>query len=88
MSDTDPVAQRFSFWRGTGHRALIPYLTAGYPTPGDTVRTLHALADVGADVLELGIPFSDPVADGPTTDQPRSEAGRRPPDSATLTPFR
>src|SRR5688572_5241779 len=66
LSDTDPIARRFSFWRSTGHRALIPYLTAGYPTPSDTLQTLHALADVGADVLELGIPFSDPVADGPT----------------------
>lgn len=66
MSDTDPIARRFNVWRGLGHRALIPYVTAGYPAPAQTVQILHALADVGADVLELGIPFSDPVADGPT----------------------
>ena len=66
MSDTDPIARRFIAWRGLGHRALIPYLTAGYPAPAQTVQLMHALADVGADILELGIPFSDPVADGPT----------------------
>ena len=66
MSDNDPIARRFTAWRGVGHRALIPYLTAGYPTPAQTVQILHALAGAGADVVELGIPFSDPVADGPT----------------------
>jgi tryptophan synthase alpha chain len=66
LSDRDPIARRFTGWRGVGRRALIPYITAGYPEPTHTVETLHALADVGADLLELGIPFSDPVADGPT----------------------
>jgi len=47
---------------GTG---LIPYITAGDPDPEQTVRIMHALADNGADVLELGLAFSDPVADGP-----------------------
>jgi tryptophan synthase alpha chain len=65
-SETDPIARRFNVWRGLGRRALIPYVTAGYPAPTLTVQILHALADVGADMLELGIPFSDPVADGPT----------------------
>lgn len=49
-----------------GHRALIPYLTAGFPHPNDTGDLLLALADHGADVIELGVPFSDPIADGPT----------------------
>jgi tryptophan synthase alpha chain len=48
-----------------GRRALIPFITAGDPTPGFTVPTLHALVAVGADVIELGVPFSDPMADGP-----------------------
>jgi len=65
-SDTDPLAPRFAKWRAVGHRALIPYLTAGYPDLATTVALLDALADAGADVIELGVPFSDPVADGPT----------------------
>jgi tryptophan synthase alpha chain len=45
---------------------LIAYVTAGFPSTEETVPLLEALADAGADVLELGIPFSDPLADGPT----------------------
>lgn len=48
-----------------GRRALVTYLVAGDPTPETTVPAMHALADAGADVLELGIPFSDPEAEGP-----------------------
>ena len=44
----------------------MPYVTAGYPALDSTVPLLEALAAAGADVLELGIPFSDPLADGPT----------------------
>src|SRR5258706_4635772 len=46
-------------------KALIPYITAGDPAPGVTVPLMHALAKAGADVIELGVPFSDPMADGP-----------------------
>lgn len=46
-------------------KALIPYVTAGDPEPWVTVPLLHALADAGADIIELGVPFSDPMADGP-----------------------
>jgi len=46
-------------------KALIPFLTAGDPEPGFTVPMMHALVEAGADVIELGIPFSDPMADGP-----------------------
>ena len=46
-------------------KALIPYITAGDPAPGITVPLMHALARAGADVIELGVPFSDPMADGP-----------------------
>ena len=46
-------------------KGLIPYVTAGDPRPGVTVPLMHALAGAGADVIELGVPFSDPMADGP-----------------------
>ena len=46
--------------------ALIPYLTAGFPTQADTLDVMRAYARAGADIIELGVPFSDPVADGPT----------------------
>lgn len=49
--------------------ALIPYVTAGHPSADSTVAVLNALADSGADIIELGIPFSDPLADGPTIQQ-------------------
>jgi tryptophan synthase alpha chain len=63
---SDPLAARFEAWRRAGHCALIPYLTAGFPEPRATPELLRALARAGADVIELGVPFSDPVADGPT----------------------
>jgi tryptophan synthase alpha chain len=62
----DPLAARFDAWRSDGHRALIPYITAGYPSLAATAGLLDALVDAGADIIELGVPFSDPVADGPT----------------------
>ena len=46
-------------------KALIPYVTAGDPSPEVTVPLMRALAEAGADVIELGVPFSDPMADGP-----------------------
>jgi tryptophan synthase alpha chain len=52
--------------RRAGRRALIPYITAGYPQLATTASLLTALVHAGADVIELGVPFSDPVADGPT----------------------
>ncbi|TSA49893.1 MAG: tryptophan synthase subunit alpha, partial [Nitrosomonadales bacterium] len=48
-----------------GKKALIPYITAGDPHPRVTVPLLHALVQNGADIIELGVPFSDPMADGP-----------------------
>src|SRR5262245_42747307 len=46
-------------------KALIPFMTAGDPAPKLTVDLMHALVQAGADVIELGVPFSDPMADGP-----------------------
>src|SRR6266508_1389864 len=52
---------------GTGRRAaLIPYLTAGFPTPALSLEALRRVAAAGADFVEVGVPFSDPLADGPT----------------------
>lgn len=48
-----------------GRKALIPYITAGDPHPDQTVELMHTLAAAGADIIELGVPFSDPMADGP-----------------------
>ncbi|MDX1633127.1 MAG: tryptophan synthase subunit alpha [Marinobacter sp.] len=48
-----------------GRKALIPYITAGDPAPDQTVELMHTLVDAGADIIELGVPFSDPMADGP-----------------------
>ena len=50
---------------GKGRKALIPFVTAGDPEPAVTVPLMHALVEAGADVIELGVPFSDPMADGP-----------------------
>lgn len=56
----------FARLRGEGRSALVAYLTAGFPDRETSARALDALAEAGADVIELGIPFSDPLADGPT----------------------
>lgn len=60
------LARAFASRNDAGQAALVPYVTAGYPDGASTARLLLGLADAGADVIELGIPFSDPVADGPT----------------------
>ncbi len=59
------IAKRFSETQEAGRSALIPYVTAGDPNPGVTVPLMHDLVAAGADLLELGVPFSDPMADGP-----------------------
>jgi tryptophan synthase alpha chain len=51
--------------RADGRRALVPYITAGHPDAERTVALMQGLASAGADVIELGLPFSDPMADGP-----------------------
>ena len=55
----------FAALKAQGRKALIPYVTAGDPFADATPAIMHAMADAGADVIELGVPFSDPMADGP-----------------------
>ena len=59
------IDERLAALKAAGRKALIPFITAGDPEPGMTVSLMHALVRGGADVIELGIPFSDPMADGP-----------------------
>jgi len=59
------IAARFEQLRGKGRTALIPFVTAGDPGPEVTVPLMHAMVAAGADLIELGVPFSDPIADGP-----------------------
>ncbi|MEY8204503.1 MAG: tryptophan synthase subunit alpha [Bermanella sp.] len=55
----------FKALKTTGKKALIPYITGGDPRPGLTVELMHCLVESGADIIEIGVPFSDPMADGP-----------------------
>ena len=63
MSRIQTVFQRL---QAEGRKALIPFVTAGFPAPELTLPLMNALVEGGADILELGVPFSDPMADGPT----------------------
>lgn len=70
------IANRFAELRARGAKGLIPYICAGDPTREMTVPLLHALARAGADVIELGVPFSDPMADGPVIQRAAERAIR------------
>jgi tryptophan synthase alpha chain len=59
------IAARFEALKTSGRTALIPFVTAGDPSPAVTVALMHAMVAAGADLIELGVPFSDPIADGP-----------------------
>ena len=60
------IEATFDMLKQAGERALIPFITAGDPDLARTEELIHALVDAGADLIELGFPFSDPMADGPT----------------------
>ena len=70
------IAARFASLRQQGRKGLIPYICAGDPAPELTVPLMHALARGGADVIELGVPFSDPMADGPVIQRAAERAIR------------
>jgi tryptophan synthase alpha chain len=59
------IAATFEVLAKAGRKALVPFITAGDPNPDFTLPLMHAMVTAGADIIELGIPFSDPVADGP-----------------------
>lgn len=66
FSEAVGLADTFRLCGDEGRAALVVYVTAGHPAPDATPGVLRMLADAGADVIELGVPFSDPLADGPT----------------------
>ncbi len=64
-SDLSPLAARFATLRQKGRKALVAYVTAGHPDPAGSLELVRAIEESGADVIEIGVPFSDPMADGP-----------------------
>ena len=64
-TSSDALRDRFALLARAGRKALVPYITAGHPTPQRSLELLRALEASGADVIEVGVPFSDPMADGP-----------------------
>ena len=73
------ISAVFSDLKQAGKKGLVPFITAGDPEPGLTVALMHALVRGGANVIELGVPFSDPMADGPViqrSSEPRSRETR------------
>jgi tryptophan synthase alpha chain len=70
------IADTFDALRKQGRKALIPFITAGDPDPALAVPLMHALVKGGADVIEVGVPFSDPMADGPVIQRSSERALR------------
>ncbi len=64
-NDMNRIATRFELRAKEGRKLLIPYFTAGDPKPENAVPMMHAMVEAGADLIELGVPFSDPMAEGP-----------------------
>lgn len=71
MSRLSPLFEQL---KNEGRRAVIPYLVAGDPNEGLTVPLMHALVDAGADIIEVGVPFSDPMSEGPTIQKAHERA--------------
>lgn len=68
------IDQRFQALKRQSRKALIPFITVGDPHPDWTVAIMHQLVSAGADVIELGVPFSDPMADGPVIQESSERA--------------
>jgi tryptophan synthase alpha chain len=64
-TSSSSITRRFDALRKQSRRALVCYVTAGHPDVDRSLETLHSLEEGGADIVELGVPFSDPIADGP-----------------------
>lgn len=73
-SRTSPIGARFAHLAQRGRRALVVYVTAGHPDPARSLDLWHALEHAGADVVEIGVPFSDPMADGPVIQSSSQQA--------------
>jgi tryptophan synthase alpha chain len=69
-----PLARRFATLHAEGRRALVCYVTAGHPDRGRSLALLRGLEAAGADVIEIGVPFSDPLADGPVIQDSSQQA--------------
>jgi tryptophan synthase alpha chain len=76
MTSTTRISRRFAELRRTGEMGLVAYITAGDPSLDATEKFVVALAEAGADVIELGVPFSDPIADGPVIQRASERALR------------
>lgn len=68
------IGETFTALKAHNKKALIPFITAGYPGKGMTLPLMHTLVDAGADIIELGVPFSDPMADGPVIQRASEQA--------------
>jgi tryptophan synthase alpha chain len=73
-TSSDPIGERFERLGESGRRALVVYITAGYPDPDRSGELLRGVAGAGADVIEVGVPFSDPMADGPVIQESSQRA--------------
>ncbi len=71
---SNKIDQKFGSLRSAGRKALVCYMTAGHPDRSRSIEFLQGLEDAGADVVEVGVPFSDPIADGPVIQQSSQEA--------------
>ena len=68
------IAARFAQLKQSGRKALVPFVTAGFPFADTTPDLMHAMVAAGSDVIELGVPFSDPMADGPVIQKAGEQA--------------
>ncbi len=81
------ITERFQQLQSEGRKAFIPYITAGDPDLATTEELLLALAAAGADIIELGVPFSDPMADGPVIQRASERALQQPIGIAEILPL-